>query len=70
MVDMANRNNLLGKLPVLFFALLSFWQGFDQGTLRSSGIEQLSQAATQGDTTAQFNLGHQVRQWARECRKI
>ena len=70
MVDLANRNNLLArKLPVLFFALLFFWQEFDQGTLWSASIEQLSRAAIQGDTTAQINLGHQVLPWAREYPK-
>ena len=56
MVDMANRNNLLGKLPVLFFTLVVL-AGFRPGYTEEQSIEQLSQAATQGDTTAQFNLG-------------
>ena len=56
MVDMANRNNLLGKLPVLFFTLVVL-AGFRPGYAAEQSIEQLSEAATQGDTTAQFNLG-------------
>ena len=56
MVDMANRNNLPGKLPVLFFTIVVL-AGFRPGYAEEQNIEQLSLAAIQGDTTAQYNLG-------------
>ena len=58
MAEIANRNSFLRKLPVLFFILVVL-TGIRPGYTAEQGIEQLREAALQGDTTAQFNLGHQ-----------
>ena len=56
MADAANRNNLSGKLPEVIFIFVVL-AGIRPGYAAEHGIEQLRKAATQGDTSAQINLG-------------
>ena len=56
MLSLAMRNNVPIKLPVLFFTLVVL-AGIRPGYAEEQNIKQIREAAIQGDTTAQFNLG-------------
>ena len=57
MLSLAMRNNVPIKLPVLFFTLVVL-AGIRPGYAEGQNIKQIREAAIQGDTTAQFNLGN------------
>ena len=54
---MTNRNPRSRKLAFLLIALVVL-AGFQPGTAKAQDLEQLRKAAEQGDTRAQYNLGH------------